>query len=71
MATQPLALTLPLDDPAHIAAQTLADRLNNGRPVARNDLLAVMTSALAVQARMACGLSARPMTCSKSLRSSI
>src|SRR3546814_19679921 len=45
MATQPLALTLPLDDPARIAAQGIADRLSEGRPVARNDLLAEMASA--------------------------
>ncbi|TAJ72596.1 MAG: hypothetical protein EPO45_19820 [Sphingobium sp.] len=45
MATQPLALTLPLDDPARTAAQGIADRLSEGRPVARNDLLAGMTSA--------------------------
>jgi hypothetical protein len=31
MATQPLALTLPLDDPARTAAQGIADRLS-GRP---------------------------------------
>jgi hypothetical protein len=47
MATQPLALTLPLDDPARIAAQGIADRLSEGRPVARNDLLAEMASAVA------------------------
>jgi predicted RNA methylase len=45
MATQPLALTLPLDDPARTAAQGIADRLSEGRSVARNDLLAGMTSA--------------------------
>jgi len=45
MATQPLALTLPLDDPARTAAQVIADRLSEGRPVARNDLLAGMTFA--------------------------
>ena len=45
MATQPLALTLPLDDPARTAAQRIADRLSEGRSVARNDLLAGMTSA--------------------------
>ncbi|HCW61826.1 MAG TPA: methylase, partial [Sphingobium sp.] len=45
MATQPLAVTLPLDDPARTAAQGIADRLSEGRSVARNDLLAGMTSA--------------------------
>lgn len=45
MATHPLALTLPLDDPARTAAQGIADRLSEGCPVARNDLLAEMTSA--------------------------
>jgi predicted RNA methylase len=40
-----LALTLPLDDPARTAAQGIADRLSEGRSVARNDLLAGMTSA--------------------------
>jgi len=45
MAKQPLALTLPLDDPARTAAQVIADRLSEGRPVARNDLLAGMTFA--------------------------
>lgn len=45
MATQPLALTLPRDDPARTAAQGIADRLSEGRPIARNDLLAEMASA--------------------------
>ena len=45
MATQPLALTLPLDDPARIVAQGIADRLSEGCPITRNDLLAGMTAA--------------------------
>ena len=45
MATHPLSLSLPLADPAHVAAEALASRLMTGQALTRRDLLAAMTEA--------------------------